>query len=298
VEVLVKAMPNPPDTALDGSPFHYSVYNQTASLLWTCIKGSDTSAAEEAAMDAMSGISDSITSVTTMAGVQEVNKAGLMSMLLPGMQITASIIVINSVYSRQMYETSRMFSCFIYFEVPKWEKEPEKTKYLLVPSADEVAQGARRLERLTLAVDSVGWRYQRAGFTTIFLIDCYMQLFLLVLCWLLVLGGRKLSAKCKVNCMPKIYPFFHAIHELLTFYFAMGLVLELMYFEPSSALQLASLALAVAANLYLLAYTLYIYYGFMRYPLMEVGTKEYREMVLVFGTFVRNIRYEEYQVCV
>lgn len=55
-------------------------------------------------------------------------------MLLPGVQITSSIIVINEVYSRQMYEGSRIFASFIYFEVPEWEKDREAKKYVV--SAD------------------------------------------------------------------------------------------------------------------------------------------------------------------
>lgn len=30
-----------------------------------------------------------------------------------------------------MYEGSRVFANFIYFEVPRWEKEKEKTKYIV-----------------------------------------------------------------------------------------------------------------------------------------------------------------------
>ena len=57
-----------------------------------------------------------------------------------------------------------------------------------------------------------------------------------------------------------------------------------------------SLVVAVLANLYLLLYTLYIYYSFMSYPGYELGTKELRRVIVVFGSFVRNIRHEDYDV--
>lgn len=55
-----------------------------------------------------------------------------------------------------------------------------------------------------------------------------------------------------------------------------------------------SLSVAVLANAYLLVYTLVVYYSFMRYPSLHMGTKEYRELVLKYGSFIRNIRYEDF----
>jgi len=47
----------------------------------------------------------------------------------------------------------------------------------------------------------------------------------------------------------------------MIFYFAIGLVLELMYLEVTSALRVFSLLVALLANFYLLIYTLKIYYA-------------------------------------
>ena len=96
--------------------------------------------------------------------------------------------------------------------------------------------------------------------------------------------------------MARIWTVFHALHEVMIFYFSISLVLEIMYFEPTSFLRVFSLVVAVVANLYLLVYTLYIYYSFMSYPGYELGSKELRKVVVVFGSFVRNIRHEDYDV--
>lgn len=96
--------------------------------------------------------------------------------------------------------------------------------------------------------------------------------------------------------MPKVYPVFHAVHEIMVFYFSMGLVLEWTYFDPSSTARVISLVVAVAANIYLLAYVLYIYYKFIDYSDLQVGSEKFREITLKYGSFVRNLRYEEYEV--
>ena len=72
--------------------------------------------------------------------------------------------------------------------------------------------------------------------------------------------------------MPKIYPIFHSAHEIMIFYFAMGLALEWTYFDSSSGMRILSLAVAVASNVYLLAYVLYIYYKMIDYYDLEIGS--------------------------
>jgi len=96
--------------------------------------------------------------------------------------------------------------------------------------------------------------------------------------------------------MPKVYPIFHAVHEIMIFYFSMGLVLEWTYFDTSSTMRVISLAVAIAANVYLLIYVLYVYYKFIDYSDLEVGSEKFREVTLKYGSFVRNLRYEEYEV--
>ena len=114
--------------------------------------------------------------------------------------------------------------------------------------------------------------------------------------WLMVLVGRKLEKSCKWRVMPKVYSIFHAVHEIMIFYFSMGLVLEWTYFDSSSTMRILSLVIAIAANIYLLIYVLYIYYKFIDYSDLEVGSEKFREVTLKYGSFVRNLRYEEYEV--
>jgi hypothetical protein len=96
--------------------------------------------------------------------------------------------------------------------------------------------------------------------------------------------------------MSKVYPVFHAVHEIMIFYFSMGLVLEWTYFDASSTMRILSLSIAIAANIYLLVYVLYVYYKFIDYSDLEVGTEKFREMTLKYGSFLRNLRYKEYEV--
>jgi hypothetical protein len=113
-------------TSLDASPLHSSCYQQTASLTWSLIAQPEKSSASATTINTMSEASDKIGDWTTLPYVQEINKAGIACLLMPGMQITASIIVVNEMYSEQTYEASRLFANFIYFEVPRWEKDSSK----------------------------------------------------------------------------------------------------------------------------------------------------------------------------
>lgn len=95
----------------------------------------------------MGEVSDAIGDVTTIPYLQELNKAGLMSLLMTGTQITASIIVVNEMYSEQTYEASRFFANFIYFVVPRWEKDKQQEKYIIsTPVNEALANTHRRLE--------------------------------------------------------------------------------------------------------------------------------------------------------
>jgi len=58
----------------------------------------------------------------------------------------------------------------------------------------------------------------------------------------------------------------------MVFYFAMGLVLEWTYFDSSSPMRYLSLAVAILANVYLLAYVLYIYYKMIDYSALDIGS--------------------------
>ena len=53
----------------------------------------------------------------------------------------------------------------------------------------------------------------------------------------------------------------------------MGLVLEWIYFDISSAVRVVSMCMALLANIYLLIYTLYIYYQFINYSDLAVGSE-------------------------
>ena len=55
-----------------------------------------------------------------MSGVQEINKAGLSSIFLPGVQLTSSSILINSVPAQNSYEGARFWGKFVFYEVPGW----------------------------------------------------------------------------------------------------------------------------------------------------------------------------------
>lgn len=103
VEVRTMDQPNVTQYSTDSVAFYYTVYNQSASLVWTVIGSSKLSDLERTIIKGLSNTSDAIQSVVTLPIVQEFNKAGVMSLIFPGAQITSSLIVTDSVFSEQMY---------------------------------------------------------------------------------------------------------------------------------------------------------------------------------------------------
>ena len=124
-------------------------------------------------------------------------------------------------------------------------------------------------------MDEMYWRFNRTGFTTFFIYDCYMQMFLIAFSWLLVLVARCLENRAKQGTISKLYSLFHSLHEITIFYLALALVLELLYFDISSTTRLVSLVLCVCFNLYYLIYQLVVYYDLIKYPMLQIGSGEY-----------------------
>jgi hypothetical protein len=79
-------------------------------------------------------------------------------------------------------------------------------------------------------------------------------------------------------------------------YITMGAIVEFIYFEPTSAERFVSAIVCVVFNVYFVIYELYIYYDMIRYPLAQIGNKTYEYYILRYGSFLKNIRYEEYDV--
>lgn len=81
------------------------------------------------------------------------------------------------------------------------------------PLADNIANNSRLLSQRNLfEIDSIEWRFKRTGFTTYFLLDCYMQIILIVVSWALVFIARKLDGKVRPTIISKFYSAFHWLH--------------------------------------------------------------------------------------
>ena len=94
----------------------------------------------------------------------------------------------------------------------------------------------------------------------------------------------------------KLFSAVHKIHEFSLLYITMASIVEFIYFEPTSAQRYISAILCVAFNVYFVIYELYIYYDMLKYPLARIGNRLYDYYVVRYGCFLKNIRFEEYDV--
>lgn len=130
-------------------------------------------------------------------------------------------------------------------------------------------------ERSLFDIHSVEWRFQRTGHTSFFIFDSYAQIFMIVLCWVLVLIGycvNKHKPLLFKKHMGKFYSFLHKVHEICILYLMITTLLEWIYFDSSSVERWLSLSFSILFNLYFLAYELYIYYDMIKYPSAVIGS--------------------------
>jgi hypothetical protein len=61
---------------------------------------------------------------------------------------------------------------------------------------------------------SVDWRFLRTGHTSFFIFDCYMNIFMIILCWALVIIGQCVIKKKKAlkEYLGKFYSLLHKVH--------------------------------------------------------------------------------------
>jgi len=121
---------------------------------------------------------------------------------------------------------------FVFFDVPKWEQNSNQTKYFVGPPLQQMIQNARLLtvdqkERMLFDSSSVDWRFQRTGHSSFFLFDCYMNIFMIVFCWTLVIIGQcviKKKKSIKEYC-GKFYSLLHKVHEISILYISLTTLL-------------------------------------------------------------------------
>lgn len=131
--------------SINGRPFKVINYQVSRDLVWFVIKAPDMTEAEKAIINGLSKFSDQISDFTTKPYVQEIKKSGAFAFLFSGAQITSCSVLVNNIPSQNLYEGVRFWAIFVFFDVPKWQKNSDKTKYVVVPSVSNVIQDARML---------------------------------------------------------------------------------------------------------------------------------------------------------
>lgn len=85
-----------------------------------------------------------------------------MAILFPGAQITSVAILVNKVPPQNCYEGTRIWASTIFFDVPQWEEDSEKNKYLVDFNAADIVKESRLLStnsRTLFDTSSLEWRF-------------------------------------------------------------------------------------------------------------------------------------------
>jgi len=121
-----------------------------------------------------------------------------------------------------------------------------------------------------------------------------------VVCWVLLLITHCVNKNKPVlfrKHAGKFYTLLHKTHEIAILYIMLSTIMEWLYFS-SSAERWLSLIICILVNAYFLMYELYIYYDLMKYPAAVIGNEKYDYYAIRYGCYLKNIRYEEYDVTI
>lgn len=134
------------DLSQNGRPFKKTNYEVKKSIIWFLIKAPDMSNIEKQIINNFNNISDAVNNFTTLPYIQQIKKSGVFNLLLSGAQITSCSVLVNNIPSQNLYEGTRFWATFVFFDVPAWEKNSYRTKYAVVPQVSEIVKNARLLE--------------------------------------------------------------------------------------------------------------------------------------------------------
>jgi hypothetical protein len=287
------------DYAENGYPFKLTNYGVSAELSWFLIKGPPFSSLETNIMTSFNTLSTKTNKFLANPYIQEIKKSGIFLLLFSGAQITSCSMLSNQIQSQNLYEGVRFWAVFVFFDAPQYEQISNQTKRFVVPTVEDQIRNAQEAgrPRELFSTDDMYWRFQRTGQTSFFIYDCYVPVLLIALCWTLLLVAHKCKhRRWYPRHAAKIFSATHKVHEISLMYITMASIVEFIYFKPSSAQRVISAALCALFNVYFVVYELYLYYDMLRYPLAEIGNALYDYYVVRYGSFLKNVRYEEYNV--
>ena len=92
--------------------------------------------------------------------------------------------------------------------------------------------------------------------------------------------------------MSYVSSFRHKVHEVVLFFFTLSIVLEVETYDATS-FGMASIAVGIIANLYILFYYVRMFYQLHSYKLYAMNSKRRQECAITYGLYLRNIRFEE-----
>lgn len=242
-----------------------------------------------------SSFSTEVNNALTLPGLQEIKKLGFMLLLMNSLQITSCLLLVNIILPVNLYEGLRIFASLIFFDVPPWESESVKNKLFVVPPVEDIT---KRMLQQTGSPKLAEYRFRRTGFTNVFLVDCYTQIVILVVAYLVLLGftlaakTERFAAKLKPR-IKYVYSALTSLHEIALMYFTLTIMFEFVYFKVSEPVRWVSVVIACLISLYYLLYHVHRYHELLKLPLLDPISDQYKDFVEKYGSLLKNIRYQE-----
>lgn len=141
---------------------------------------------------------------------------------MPGAQLSSTVLLHQPRISENLYEGTRFWGSFVFFDVPPYEQNSNRTKYTFSEPDSDIVQNSksRRLQQSQSQETNFvnEWKFDRTGHTGFFIFDTYIQMIMIGLAWVFYLIGKvyeryctpKSITLCKLKA--RIMAFFHKVH--------------------------------------------------------------------------------------
>ena len=78
--------------------------------------------------------------ITTQKGTQEIIKSGIFALFFPGAQLSSTVLLHSPKINQNLYEGARFWGTFVFFDVPPYEENSNRTKYTFKSADKEILQ--------------------------------------------------------------------------------------------------------------------------------------------------------------
>lgn len=136
--------------------------------------------------------------------------------------------------------------------------------------------------------------FRRTGFSAYFIYDAYWQIFIIIVCYLILALCLLISRYWKKAHKAErfIQASIAGFHEISVIYFTLTIVFEVVYFN-GSRIKWVSIIICFLVNVYFFLYQLRVYYALLDYPSIPINDPRFEAFVIKYSYYLKWLRFDD-----